>query len=391
MKRASTPNNSCRSKHFAQAELPSKDIELNSVHRLLVERKSAISRFSKKGSYSDALQVYHFWAEKLCVAVIDYAYAANPAIVARVLNLPRELRDTIYLYLWEPDAQSDPNRDLLYWWEHFDEPWMLQGVDLCNSACSANMTNLRPPHFVDQAFVSQKFATEVLKRFKDSIGKDLRPLANQKSPVREFHMLDASVEAFVQKDVLGVGKTMEELVRNLNLRIDFQCDALEDDDAVDDGSPPTATNEVERRKYLAELHEGVAALVAIPYNERTVIHDGHSKRLQTLPRTVTLVIRQESAINTQDSLMPILNLVRRAYKGLRGKGFTVKIQYHSDEIGLKVVFEDDAWAWTDDDWRVNSRDKNISKVEPEDRNQEKLAEVWGCLRKVLFTTKPNDD
>ena len=358
------------------------------MQRLLADRRNAISRFSKEGSYSDALKMYHFWAEKVCAAVINYAYVANPAIVVRVLNLPRELRDTIYMYLWEPDARSDPNRDLLYWWEHFDEPWMLQGVDLCNSPCAANMTDLRPPHFIDQAFVSQKFAREVLKRFKDTIGKDLRPLANQRNPVSEFQVIDASIDAFVKKDVLGVGITMEELVRNLNLRIDFQCDALGNDEDVDIESPFAGTREIKRQKYLAELNKGVAALLGIPYTERIINHDEHSKRLPTQPRTVTLVIRQESATDIQDSLMPILKLVCCAYKGLREKGFTVKIQYHSDEIGLKVIFEEDVWAWTDKDWRMNLKDKNVSKVEPEERNLEKSSEVWGYIRTALFNTKP---
>jgi hypothetical protein len=102
---------------------------------------------------SDIPELHNFWADKLLTATLGHTHAANMAVVARVLELPRELRDNVYAHLWDVEKDHDPNRDLLYWWESFDEPWF-EKDDKISSLPRLKMpaTGLRPPHFVAQAF-----------------------------------------------------------------------------------------------------------------------------------------------------------------------------------------------------------------------------------------------
>lgn len=344
--------------------------------RLLSSRHDVICKSSNERSYflTDSL-----WNLELYAAILQYAQTANKSIAARVLNLPRELRDAIYTYLWEPDGSCDPTRDLLYWWEHFDEPWIIKGIALSNSSLPSSMANLRPPHFTDQAFVSKAFAIEVLKRFQDTIGKDMR-LKDNRMPIAEFSIIDSSLEAFVRKDVFGIGKTIEELVRNLDLQVDFQCDALEYDDELQ----PNQTKRLAVQEYLDELENGVSALLGLPYTERMILYDLHSRHVVNRPRTVTLVIRQECAVNIENNLVTVLRLVLRAYKALKTKGFTVKIRYRSEEIGLNVTLEDDVLAWTDKDWQTNLKEKNLSRVDPAEWDLERQTLVWARVRENLY-------
>lgn len=311
-------------------------------------------------------------------AIMNYTAAANKAITHRILSLPRELRDTIYMYLWEPDSKCDLNRDLLYWWEQFDEPWISNDSTRTNPSSSAITTNLRPPHFVDQVFVGKPFAIEVLQWFKDSVGKDLRPHSTQ-NPVSECLLIDASMEAFVNKDVFGVGMTVEELTRNLDLNIDFQCDALE--------SEKNETLGVQDQKYLADLEKGVSALLSIPCTERMIIYDQSCRNVTVRPRIVTFAIRQECCLSIKATLVPILKLVLRAYNGLKKKGFVVKVRYHSEELGLKVTFDDATPTWTDEDWRRNLQEKNVSRVERGEVDVEKQALAWTTIREEVFAVK----
>ncbi|OAL50450.1 hypothetical protein IQ07DRAFT_426674 [Pyrenochaeta sp. DS3sAY3a] len=328
---------------------------------LLSNRQNEISRSSDiRSTMSGAKQCLSSDMER---AFIDYTEAANKSITSRILNLPRELRDAIYNYLWEPDSRCDPNRDLLYWWEHFDEPWIAQDSMSRHSSLPVIITSLRPPHFVDHAFVGKPFAIEVLKWFKDSIGKDLRPQGTQ-NPVAECLLLDASMEAFVNKDIFGVGMTVDELTRNLDLNIDFQCDALE-----------------------SALDEGVSALLNMPFTQRMVIYDQTRKNVTVRPRIITFAIRQECVTSIHATLVPILRLVLRAYKGLKTKGFTVKVRYHSEELGLKVTFDNATFSWTEDDWRKNLQEKNVSRVERAEVDVEKQALAWMTIKEELFTIK----
>ena len=315
-------------------------------------------------------------------------------VVGRVLELPREIRDTIYTHLWDSDGDLDFQRHLLYWWELFDQPWVINGIDTSDSLWGAGATDLKPPHFVDQAFVGADFAREVLVRLQDTVGKDLRH--GEGSPITEFSLIDASMEAFVKKDAFGVGKTMEELVRNLDLRIIFQCDVLDEDEgvtSVDEEADKLErlecqkASELARQENLAELEDGITALLGIPCSNRITIHDGQTKRLSSRPRIITLVIRQECAINISNSLVPILRLVARARQGLGETGFKVKILYHSDEIGLKTLFEEDVWTWSDKDWKENMKEKNLCRVDPEEWDLAKQADVWEQIRNVLFNVE----
>jgi hypothetical protein len=179
------------------------------------------------------------------------------------------------------------------------------------------------------------FAREVLKRFKDTVGKDLQ-LVGEKNPLAVCTVVDQLLYDFVTKDVFRVGMTVEELVRNCDLRINLQCDMIEKD--VD----------VAREKYLSQLDTSVTALLSISYTERITTHNGTSKRADSRPRTVTLAISQECDLTKRTHFIPILKIVVRAYHGLREKGFTVNVEYYNEEAGLKVLFEDEVWGWRDE-------------------------------------------
>jgi hypothetical protein len=320
------------------------------------------------------------------------------AIVARILNLPRELRDSIYIRLFDVTEDYDPNRDLLYWWECFEEPWLPTSEDLCVSPWRPkNMTGLRPPHFVDQAFVGRQFAREVLLRFKDFIGKDLR-LDGNKSPVAEFALIDESIKDFVETDAFGVGITMQELVQNLDLRINFQCDSVDTDELGETPSnvveglhykvdptilAPNSGRGSHAEQHLANLERGVEALSCMTHSNRLIIRDDHSKHIVSRPRIITLVIRQEC--RSQEALFAILKLVMRAYHSQREKGCTLKVQYHSEEIGMKILFEDDVWTWTEKDWSTKLKDKNTSNVvDVSTDHSAQQALVWRQFKNTLF-------
>jgi hypothetical protein len=337
---------------------------------------------------------HHHLADHLLAAIQSYTHDANMAIIARVLQLPQELRDNIYMYLWGTDEEHDPSRSLLYWWDSFDEPWFSEDDDLCKSRWLRTVSmNLRPPHFIDKSFVGPVFAKEALKRFMDTVGKDLRPIG-EKNPVAEYGVLDTSMEEFVSKDAFGVGVTVEELARNLDLRVNFQCDALTDDEfaeiqkskAHDQGSLVTGTTVYTRDDYLRDLNDGVTALLSIPHNNRVITHNEHGRHIQTRARVVTLAIRQEDDFIVRD-LSPILKLVARTYHGLRAKGFTVKVQYYSEGIELNVLFEDDVWEWTNNDWKKNRFAKNKFGI-GHSTSAERY--VWEQLREHLFQ-KPDED
>lgn len=306
------------------------------------------------------------------------------------MNLPRELRNSIYTRLFDVGEDCDPNRNLLYWWECFGHPWLVTSQDLCDSPwMPTDVIDLRPPHFVDQAFVGYQFAREVLLWFKDAAGKDLR-LDGDKNPVAEFSLIDESLKDFVDKDVFGIGITMQELVQNLDLRINFQCDSVDNDElesllAKSDGIAmgPMGKRGSLAEQHLADLESGVEALCRMPCSHRTIVHDGLSKRVVSRPRIVTLVIRQECLSHM--ALIAILKLVTRAYHSLRKKAFTLRVQYHSEEIGMKILFDDDVWTWTEEDWSTKLNDKNtldVVNVSIEDSAQQ--AVVWRHFKDILF-------
>jgi hypothetical protein len=352
-----------------------KRLPTNAINRTTIDRKHAISNIVSDTSPSEVLKLHHFWADKLHAAILSHTHTENMAIVARVLKLPRELRDHIYARLWDADWIYDPNRELIYWWDSFEKPWLEKEDEISSSPwLRTPAVGLRPPHFVDKAFMGTKFVREVLKRFKDAIGKDLRPVGDR-NPVAECGLIDMSVKDLVEKDVFGVGITVEELVRNMDLRINFQIDVISDTvgELIDE--------------YLEELNDNVTALVCIPYTDRIVTHNENSRRLRKRPRIVTLAIRQEYGFVDRNNIRSILKLVARAYHSLREKGFRVKVQYYSEEIGLKVLFEDDVWGWTSEDWTANLEKKNtISEyyAEQADIAHNFQERVWEDIKEHLF-------
>lgn len=361
------------------------------------DRKAAISDVPSTCLRSEKLHAQQLWAQKLHSAILCYGRAENESIVHQLMKLPRELRDTVYKHLWEPDESHDPGRDLLYWWDFFEEQWFRIGNDLYAAPwVTTDTTWLRPPYFVYQAFLPQSFVREVLLLFKDMVGKDLR-LQGKRLPVAEFALAYDSLEDFVQKDIFGVGLTMQELVQNLDMRINVYCDALINEEGSCDGASEIQVNgsrlhaddskDLLSDSAIRQLETGITALISIPYSERVIVHDGQSRCLQTRPRIVTLIIRQEDSFHVRISLVACLKAVARAYHGLEEKDFVVNVQYRSEDIGFDVIFEKDAWSWSLEDWESFMQEKNRSKVEPQIHFREAQRKVWEDIKTHLFDLK----
>ncbi|KAL6706464.1 hypothetical protein ACN47E_005403 [Coniothyrium glycines] len=347
-------------------------------------RKSAVAR-------SHDLTLHQQWARELHTAILNYVRSANLAIVGRVLCLPRELRDLIYSRLFDIEEHYDPVRTLLYWWEVFEQPWFIIGEDLCDTPwLTTNVTGIRPPHFVDPIFVGKICAREVLEQFRDTTGRDMRP-DYDRNPVREFALTDESMRDFMVKDVFGVGITMQALVQNLDLCVNFQCDSL-DFEAFENALDPSNTPLKAWRgsqadllvEHLADLDAGIKALCNMPYGHRMSVR---SERINLRPRNIALVVRQEQVENrSNEALMAILPLITRAYHDLRDKGFALKVQYHSEEIGLKVTFEEDVWTWTEKQWQANIVEKNISRAEQSAKYSQHRRLIWDAFKRTVFVS-----
>jgi hypothetical protein len=203
----------------------------------------------------------------------------------------------------------------------------------------------------------------------------------------------------VRKDVFGVGMTMQELTQNLDLRVNFQCDALVDFDECEDinktnsgistqGTEDSVQEKEERddeeQDYLSSLDDGATAFLDIPATNRVTTYDEHSRCLRVRLRIITLAIRQESHF-LDNAFLDMLKLVSRVHRGLKGKGFTVKIQYYSEAIRLKVLLDDEAWQWTNADWTRNMSLKNsFGQANGNSRRPLARGHVWVQLREYLF-------
>lgn len=336
------------------------------------------------------LEEHGLWAGRLHTAILTYAIQANMTIVVRILNLPQELRDLIYSFLFEPYRGQDPKRNLLYWWECFDQPWFQIGEDIRDSPwLTTTITGIRPPHFIDRVFVGEQCAREILRLFRKIIGKDMRS-EDKRNAIGEFALTDESAKDFMAKDVFGVGVTMQRLTDNLDLCVNFQCDSLDHD--TDDVSSQRALDSrtqaasltaesaesADRKQHLENLKIGVLSLCALPCSNRTIVLPQRIVR----PRVVTILVRQECC--SYKALVDILDLVKCLYRELKKKGFVLRVRYHSEEIGLKVLFEEDVWTWTEEDWRTNFPSRNTSRAFRSTNKFLQQRLVWDRFEKMVF-------
>ncbi|KAI8936428.1 hypothetical protein NX059_006836 [Plenodomus lindquistii] len=70
---------------------------------------------------------HKLFVKELETAILQHTRDAHSKIISGIMELPRELRDNIYMHLWEPAGSRDPRKELLYWWESFREPWFSTG------------------------------------------------------------------------------------------------------------------------------------------------------------------------------------------------------------------------------------------------------------------------
>lgn len=124
--RKSTQNSSLYSEHCIRTY----PFSTNPVSRTILERKHALSRLKPETPHSEVLSCHHDWADKLHAAILNYMRDANTALIARILKLPRELRDAIYMYLWDFEPDNDPNAALLEHWGAFDDAWFYKSEDV---------------------------------------------------------------------------------------------------------------------------------------------------------------------------------------------------------------------------------------------------------------------
>lgn len=352
---------------------------MNGIRKVLVQSKN--------------LDEHHIWASKLHAAILKYARAANATIIARISGLPRELRDSIYICLFDISEGQDPSRDLLYWWECFDQPWFQLGGEIRASPwLTTDVTGIRPPHFVDPNFMGEKGVREILEAFRAVLGKDMRPNGD-KNAIAEFALMDESANDFVEKDVFGVGITMQTITDNLDLCVNFQCDSIDyeqDDISLVDflsGGSETIRSSTENnstrehariRQQRVTLRSGITALCTIPSSSRTVVVPRRVNR----PRVMTIVIRQECS--SYRALVAILALVHSLYYSLKEKGFVLKVRYLSEEIGLKLLFEEDVCDWSSENWLTNFTTWNTSRVIQSTENVPQQRLVWSLFENMMF-------
>ncbi|EOA82133.1 hypothetical protein ACJQWK_05382 [Exserohilum turcicum] len=354
----------------------------------ILERKHALSRLKPETPHSEVLSCHHDWADKLHAAILNYMRDANTALIARILKLPRELRDAIYMYLWDFEPDNDPNAALLEHWGAFDDAWFYKSEDVSNSPwLDSPKTIERPPYFVDKAFMGPVAAREILECFRDVVGRDQRPDDSGNLPDDQCTINDLSILDFVTKDVFGVGMTMEELTRNLNISIQFNADYMFEPESLEEMQNSMAStrgsNIGKRSEFYAKLNGYATAFIGIPATNRIITADEITSDLYVGPRLVTLEIFDES--DCSDSALPdISSLVVRMYKGLRANGFEVNIRCLCDFIQLNVQFEDDVWGWTDADWENKLPGKGWFADYLEDSVIETRTRVWLQLREYLF-------
>lgn len=155
---------------------------------------------------------------ELDTAILRHSKAACEELSARVLQLPRELRDDIYFHLWgfpfyhEYDAEATFGKTL-----NSFGPTLVKLALPCTEARQSIPTCAclrKVPRFLDPGLVGRQFALEALEMYQKQTGTRTRYHARYL-----VHWSD--MEAFATRDVLHLGLTLHEVLTNHHLTIDI--------------------------------------------------------------------------------------------------------------------------------------------------------------------------
>jgi hypothetical protein len=270
--------------------------------------------FSKQLPHSRASSTS---AEKLSITSLAEAQSSCLQIATKLLRLPRELRDMIYIQLF--NEYPPPFYNMI---RPISEPqWP---VKCTGPPC--NCLRLHP-HYIDLNFMGRQVAREVLEVFK--------PIAAGYH--YEYNILHFEVEDFVTEDAYHVGITREELFRGMDLNIEFWS-VLYD-------------KEVEWLENKDKLDAGIASTL-------NFLMEIACKQPQSITFDIGCASLDEHPIN----LSYVLKAISPAFHRLREKGFSMRLRYKHPALMIEWEFGVAVWDWSAEEWLSNLRQLEDSDV-----------------------------
>lgn len=239
----------------------------------------------------------------------NFAKTPNLELAARVLALPREIRDIIYDNLWNRDPP--PFYEML--WPENGYSW---GKKCPGPPCDC-MKNL--PHFVNCNFMGKQFAREVLESFQAVAG----------GYIMDFRVPANELGDFIGSDAFHVGITPEELFREVFLEI------MLGNFVYGDGKVYALVES----QITTKLKEVAKLLLSIPYAPEREI-------------TFNITHALERTVNLRD----VLRILKPAFQGLKEKEFEVKLHYICYNADIDWKFGRDTWEWSAENWQDNLED-----------------------------------
>lgn len=329
-------------------------VYIDSASRILQDDVNRTLKYSD-GDNSRTLKLYS--------ALLGYSRVATRSLIARILHFPRELRNAIYDALLEVANNRDPRLDLVYYWRYFHDPWL--------ASVYFGVT-----HFFHHEFVGHFFANELLERFRDTVGEHFASKGYDHAQ-RNPNVNLAHLATFMDKDYFGIGKSMEELSRSLDLTIEIGYNHIEHD-------------YMSWPRYeimnISELSKTISPLLKIPAVRRgNVFGEAHAGAAYANARRINLRIYDNFDEEPEvEYLKPIVRLVVRLCRRLREKGFLATFQYRNDaqEIGLTYEAED-----RQVDWDHHHQLFVESQIETAPGQRALSEHVWSLFKEVISATQ----
>lgn len=295
---------------------------ISSFLRLLDERNAALAAAGTKDKWK-AVSIQSF--DGLSEAALNYSQAYHRVFAVRLLQLPRELRDMIYTHLWTSPWPLHIRSYGMYWGPR--HTWT-------SNCAGPPCTCLRSlPPMVDLNFVGGQVAYECLQSFATLPRAAVRQLVFESSLYTRSVVVRGDVEAFVAGDPFHVGLWPWDVFKKWDLRIKLAGCLYTDEKAWD-----AVTDQVSSR-----LDAGIDALLFAPPVESR--------------RDIVFEIEDESgsiAVNIQH----VLGIIRRGYRGLRSKGFDVRLEYHNSALFVEWDLGEEVLDRAPGEWSANMHGEN---------------------------------
>lgn len=237
--------------------------------------------------------------------ITDPAKTTYLTLAMHILRLPREVRDMIYTQVF--NRAPPPFFDVL--WPEHGHVWQ-RGCPGPPCTCLQHL-----PHFIDANYMGRQVAREMLETCK-TVGAEY---------LMDYTIRGGELEAFVEEDVFHVGMTRAELFKDLDLVVEFGEFMYGEQEATD-GSD-------------TQLGSAVSILLDMPFEQ---------------PRKITFDVKHKRTQHAHIS--HALHVLGPAFRGMREKGFDVRLSYVNYELGLAWDFGAKAWEWTAKEWLTNYLD-----------------------------------